>query len=78
MVLVRVLPDLLPSPRVERLDLRGFDLAEVREQLSAMAVEEANAQGVLDVTGGNVVRPRGRPGHGRGHLASGPAAADRA
>jgi DNA-binding CsgD family transcriptional regulator/tetratricopeptide (TPR) repeat protein len=52
-VLVRVLPDLLRSPRVERLDLRGFDLAEVREQLSAMAVEEANAQGVLDVTGGN-------------------------
>jgi DNA-binding CsgD family transcriptional regulator len=53
MVLAGVLPDLLRSPRVERLDLRGFGLAEVREQLSGMAVEEADARAVLDVTGGN-------------------------
>ena len=53
MVLARVLPDLLRSPRVERLDLHGFGLAEVREQLSEMAVEEADARTVLDVTGGN-------------------------
>ena len=52
-VLSRVLPDLLRSPRVERLDLRGFGLAEVRELLSGMAVEEADAWAVLDVTGGN-------------------------
>ena len=52
-VLAGVLPDLLRSPRVERLDLRGFGLAEVREQLSGMAVEEADARAVLDVTGGN-------------------------
>src|SRR4029450_7067521 len=51
--LAGVLPDLLRSPRVERLDLRGFGLAEVREQLSGMAVEEADARAVLDVTGGN-------------------------
>ncbi|HEY6682294.1 MAG TPA: AAA family ATPase [Propionibacteriaceae bacterium] len=53
MVLAGVLPDLLRSFGVERLDLRGFGLAEVREQLSAMAVEEVNAAAVLDVTGGN-------------------------
>jgi predicted ATPase len=53
MVLARVLPDLLRSPRVERLDLHGFSLAEVREQLSGMAVEEADARAVLDMTGGN-------------------------
>jgi DNA-binding CsgD family transcriptional regulator len=52
-VLARVLPDLLRSPRFERLDLPGFDLAEVREQLAEMAVEEADARAVLDVTGGN-------------------------
>ncbi|MEJ7786519.1 MAG: AAA family ATPase, partial [Solirubrobacteraceae bacterium] len=34
-VLDRVLPDLLRSPAVERLDLRGFDLGEVSQQLSA-------------------------------------------
>ena len=53
MVLARVLPDLLRSPRVERLDLRGFGLAEVREQLSGMAVEDADAGAVLEITGGN-------------------------
>src|SRR5207253_3013518 len=54
-VLPRVLPDLLRSLGVERIDLRGFGLAEVREQLSkAMAAESAaDAGDVLDVTGGN-------------------------
>ena len=54
-LLPRVLPDLLRSPAVERLDLRGFDLAEVREQLSATDGVEpaADARTVLDVTGGN-------------------------
>jgi DNA-binding CsgD family transcriptional regulator len=53
-VLPRVLPDLLRSPSVERLDLRGFGLAEVREQLATTATEsEADADAVLDVTGGN-------------------------
>ena len=54
-VLPRVLPDLLRSPAVERLDLRGFGLAEVREQLSrttaGRSTEDASA--VLDLTGGN-------------------------
>jgi len=36
-VLARALPDLLRSPAAARLDLRGFDLAEVREQLRRMA-----------------------------------------
>lgn len=50
----RVLPDLLRSPAVERMDLRGFGLAEVREQLSrAGAGSEVDARAVLDVTGGN-------------------------
>lgn len=31
--LLRVLPDLLRASVVERLDLRGFSLAEVREQV---------------------------------------------
>jgi DNA-binding CsgD family transcriptional regulator len=54
-VLPRVLADLLRSPAVVRLDLRGFDLAEVREQLSRMTAGEpaADARAVLDVTGGN-------------------------
>ncbi len=54
-VLPRVLPDLLRSPAVERLDLRGFSLDEVREQLSRTTVGEsaADAGAVLDVTGGN-------------------------
>jgi hypothetical protein len=50
-----VLPDLLRSPAVERIDLRGFDLAEVREQLSRMTAEAfaIDARAVLEVTGGN-------------------------
>jgi ATP/maltotriose-dependent transcriptional regulator MalT len=53
--LPRVLPDLLRSPAIERLDLRGFGLAEVREHLSRTAASEstAEAEAVLDVTGGN-------------------------
>ncbi|MCA1692966.1 MAG: LuxR family transcriptional regulator, partial [Actinobacteria bacterium] len=54
-VLPRVLPDLMRSPAVGRLDLRGFALAEVREQLSRTVAgdSEAEARAVLDVTGGN-------------------------
>jgi DNA-binding CsgD family transcriptional regulator len=54
-VLPRVLPDLLRSPAVERLDLRGFGLAEVREQLSRTTTDgsAAEARAVLEVTGGN-------------------------
>lgn len=54
-LLPRVLPELLRSPAVERLDLRGFGLAEVREQLSRTGAGEpdAHASAVLDVTGGN-------------------------
>jgi DNA-binding CsgD family transcriptional regulator len=54
-VLPRVLPDLLRSPAIERLDLRGFGLAEVREELSKTTAAEATADAgaVLDVTGGN-------------------------
>jgi DNA-binding CsgD family transcriptional regulator/tetratricopeptide (TPR) repeat protein len=54
-VLPRVLPDLQRSPAVERLDLRGFHLAEVREVLSRTAADAsaAAARAVLDVTGGN-------------------------
>ncbi|MDQ4103292.1 MAG: AAA family ATPase, partial [Actinomycetota bacterium] len=51
-VLPRVLPDLLRSPAVGRLDLRGFGLAEVREQLSTTTAT-ADARAVLEVTGGN-------------------------
>jgi hypothetical protein len=51
-VLAGVLPDLLRSSSVERLDLRPFRLAEVHEQLSWMAVEEGDARAVLDVTSG--------------------------
>ncbi|HEV3400856.1 MAG TPA: AAA family ATPase, partial [Acidimicrobiales bacterium] len=55
--LPRVLPELLRSSAVERLNLRGFDLSEVREQLSRMtavdAAGEGQARAVLDVTGGN-------------------------
>lgn len=52
--LAGVLPDLLRAPAVERLDLRGFDLDEVREQLRGTpgAVDE-HARTVLDATGGN-------------------------
>jgi DNA-binding CsgD family transcriptional regulator len=52
----RLLPELLRSPAVERLDLFGFDLANVRTQL-ARAAGEASAEGraleVLEATGGN-------------------------
>lgn len=41
-VLARVLPDLLRSPAAVRLDLRGFDLAEVREQLRRMTESAAS------------------------------------
>lgn len=54
--LPRLLPDLLRSPGVERLDLTGFGLGEVREQLSTMADVSSAALDpltVLDVTGGN-------------------------
>ncbi|HEY3558105.1 MAG TPA: AAA family ATPase, partial [Kribbella sp.] len=52
----RVLPGLLRSrATVERLDLRGFDLAEVREQLSRVLATDARTdpRAVLDITGGN-------------------------
>ena len=53
-VLRHVLPDILRSPGVERIDLQGFDLAEVREQLSTtVAVDPDVAATVLDITGGN-------------------------
>lgn len=54
-LLPRVLPGLLRSPAVERIDLHGFGLAEVREQLSRAGAGEpdAHASTVLDVTGGN-------------------------
>ncbi|HEX2273210.1 MAG TPA: AAA family ATPase [Acidimicrobiales bacterium] len=62
--LPRVLPDLVRSPAVERLDLRGFDLAEVGEQLSRTAGvgSPTDARAVLDLTGGNplFVREVGR------------------
>ena len=51
----RVLPDVMRSPVVERLGLAGFDLTEVREQLSRTSAGEptADPSAVLDVTGGN-------------------------
>ncbi len=54
-MLDRVLPDLLRSPAVERFDLRGFDLAEVSQQLWATIEQpsDQDARAVLDVTGGN-------------------------
>jgi DNA-binding CsgD family transcriptional regulator/tetratricopeptide (TPR) repeat protein len=54
-VLPGVLPDLLRSPAVERLDLRGFRLGEVREQLSRLNVDDsvADAGAIFDVTDGN-------------------------
>src|SRR5262249_2281292 len=53
--LPRVLPDLLRTPAMERLGLRGFGLLEVREQLAAAGVEDGavDARYVLDLTGGN-------------------------
>jgi DNA-binding CsgD family transcriptional regulator len=51
--LSRVLPELLRS-RVERLELRGFDLAEVREQLAMIVSGDAgDTKAILDITGGN-------------------------
>lgn len=51
----RVLPDLLRTPAVERLSLRGFGLPDVREQLAAVRLGEGaiDARYVLDLTGGN-------------------------
>jgi DNA-binding CsgD family transcriptional regulator len=53
--LARVVPDLIRSSGSERLELRGFDLAEVAEQLSRTTAGRcsADARSVLDVTGGN-------------------------
>jgi DNA-binding CsgD family transcriptional regulator len=51
----RVLPDLLRSPGVARLDLRGFSVTEVGEQLSRLAPAQPapDPRSVHDVTGGN-------------------------
>ena len=53
--LPRVLPDLLRTPAMERLGLRGFGLLDVREQLAAAGVEEGAIDPgyVFDLTGGN-------------------------
>jgi hypothetical protein len=53
--LPRLLPDLRRAPAVAGLELRGFDLAEVREQLTRTSStgSAAEAQAVLDVTAGN-------------------------
>ena len=53
--LPRVLPDLLRSPAVERINLSGFRLDEVREQLArtTAGAPDADPQAVLDQTGGN-------------------------
>jgi DNA-binding CsgD family transcriptional regulator/tetratricopeptide (TPR) repeat protein len=60
--LPRLLPDLLRAPAVDRIELRGFDLAEVREQLERVTEGSADARAVLDLTGGNplFVREIGR------------------
>ena len=52
-LLPRVLPDLMRSPSVERLDLGRYGLDEVRQQLSRTAGADAAAQAVFDLTGGN-------------------------
>lgn len=54
-LLRRVLPDLLRGPATERVDLRGFGLAEVREQLARTGGGQSgeDARVVLDVTDGN-------------------------
>jgi DNA-binding CsgD family transcriptional regulator len=54
-LLPRVHPDLLRSPAVERLGLRGFDLGEVREQLAGLTGHGTgdDARALLDLTGGN-------------------------
>jgi DNA-binding CsgD family transcriptional regulator len=46
-----LMAELLRSPAVERLDLRGLSLGDVREQLPAATVDEARR--VHEVTGGN-------------------------
>lgn len=50
-----VLPDLLRSPAAQRLDLRGFVLGEVREQLSTLTADGSvvDADTIFDVTDGN-------------------------
>jgi DNA-binding CsgD family transcriptional regulator len=50
-----ILPDLLRTPAVERLDLAGLGLEEVREQLRTTAggATEADAGAILELTGGN-------------------------
>ncbi|WP_448624191.1 ATP-binding protein [Geodermatophilus sp. URMC 64] len=52
-VLPGVLPDLYRSPAVERIELAGFDLAEVGEQLSRAGLGGDDARTVLGLTGGN-------------------------
>jgi DNA-binding CsgD family transcriptional regulator len=54
-VLPRLLPELVRSPAVERLVLHGFDVEEVREQLSRAGAHDpdAHARAVFDTTGGN-------------------------
>ncbi len=47
------LPELLGAGAVERLDLRGFDLDDVRAQLTQATGAATEAVCVLDVTGGN-------------------------
>jgi DNA-binding CsgD family transcriptional regulator len=51
--LPRLLPELLRSPAVERLDLRGFDLADVRVHLQQATGGDADAPLVHEVTNGN-------------------------
>jgi DNA-binding CsgD family transcriptional regulator len=50
-----VVPDLLRTPATERLDLAGFGLEEVRQQLTMTAGADADhdAGGILELTGGN-------------------------
>jgi len=50
-VLPRLLPELLRSPSVERIELRGLDAGEVHEQLPTASTDEAKA--IHEVTGGN-------------------------
>ena len=53
--LAGVVPDLLRSPSVERVELRGLGLAEVADHLARATAgrSEADAAAVLDLTGGN-------------------------
>ena len=79
--LPEVLPDLLRSPAVDRLDLRGFELAEVREQLSA--TDPGHPLGRRPGRSRRdrrqpAVRAGGRPCDGRRQLATGPTAPQRA